>query len=283
MKLLKQYSVFSISYFKLKFFYNLSLFAHCSHMQIACWYFRFVWSVSRLGSICGTPLACCPPAASCPIQVAAISSVVSVVTNLFVYFLSPGPATTPVIVARCRRQPGRMSSGRVAQCRLCPVPCFLCILPCPVQWWLGARLGSASLVALFTFTAPAHWTHKQLYHGARGCKQVAAAHCATQHVVLATRRTQQTVAAAGREGGWQWVRRRLDSFGIYRLVLDMRIVAAVAAAVAAAGRHIEGNSFWCRHNNCEWGDARRGMRVKKYLLRVQNVPVLRAKRLITFY
>lgn len=27
---------------------------------------------------------------------------------------------------------------------------------------------------------------------------------------------------------------------------------------------------------------RRGMRVKKYLLRVQNVPVLRAKRFITF-
>lgn len=30
-----------------------------------------------------------------------------------------------------RRQPGRMSSGRVAQCRLCPVPCFLGILLCP--------------------------------------------------------------------------------------------------------------------------------------------------------
>lgn len=127
-----------------------------------------------------------------------------------------------------------MSSGRVAQCRLCAVPCILAVscpaLPCPAlaATTVNSRLGSACLVALFTFAAPAQWRHKQLYHGARGCKQVAAAHCATQHVVLATRRTQQTVAAAGRETG----RRGLESFGIYRLVLDMRIVAAAAGAAA---------------------------------------------------
>lgn len=115
---------------------------------------------------------------------------------------------------------------------LCPVSLVYPALPCPAlaATTVNSRLGSACLVALFTFAAPAHWRHKQLYHGARGCKQVAAAHCATQHVVLATRRTQQTVAAAGRETG----KRGLESFGIYRLVLDMRIVAAAATAAAGA-------------------------------------------------
>lgn len=169
-----------------------------------------MWSVSRLCSICATPLACRPPAAAgCPHSssrnLKCCQCCHQFVCLLFepwsCYYFGYGCSTT-------EKRGASQGACQVAAWPsvafvLCPVSLVYPALPCPVlaATTVNSRLGSVCLVALFTFAAPAHWRHKQLYHGARGCKQVAAAHCATQHVVLATRRTQQTVAAAGGEEG----------------------------------------------------------------------------------
>lgn len=94
-----------------------------------------------------------PPPLVAPIQVAAISSVVSVVTNLFVYFSSPGPATTLVMVAAQRKKeaPAR-AHVKWPRGPVSPLSCALypwCILPCPVQLWLRqlSTLGLARLAS----------------------------------------------------------------------------------------------------------------------------------------
>lgn len=91
-----------------------------------------------------------------------------------------------------RRQPGRMSSGRVAQCRL------FVLYP----WSDNCQLSPVAAVSArgprrFVYVcvaAPAHWQRKQLYHGApwmltSGCCPHCACACAGA--------TQQTVAAEG--------------------------------------------------------------------------------------
>lgn len=129
------------------------------------------------------------------------------------------PAVAVVILSRekekkKRRQPGRMSSGRVAQCRL------FVLYP----WSDNCQLSPVAAVSArgprrFVYVcvaAPAHWQRKQLYHGApwmltSGCCPHCACACAGA--------TQQTVAA-GERGKRSMSSRCL--FGIYRLVLDMR-------------------------------------------------------------